>query len=276
MIRLPKQLSLWKTIGLSLLFLAVVGLLDYLTGKLSFLLFYFIPIGIAAWYGGRIAGLALATLSTASWFASYLAFEYYGLGSAIWDLAAVMGVFAAFALLMAALRTARDRAEAAARELAESNKDLQNFAYMASHDLQEPLRGVTLFLELLERQYGNKLDERANEFVHHASDSARRMSQLIRDLLAFSRVQLQEAPFERTDCNEVLHQALADLQTVIRERGAAIQADPLPVLNASPTLMRQLFQNLVSNGIKFHDDARPCGAHQRQRDRWGLEILRAG
>ena len=136
-------------------------------------------------------------------------------------------------------------------ELALSNADLDQFASVASHDLQEPLRAVAGCVELLEKLYREKLDERAGELIHHSVEGARRMQTLIRDLLEYSRVGTRGKGFERTDSGAALDRALANLATAIHESGAVITRDPLPSLDADPTQLPQLFQNLIANGIKF-------------------------
>jgi PAS domain S-box-containing protein len=155
----------------------------------------------------------------------------------------------------------RQAEEALARrtqELARSNAELEQFAYVASHDLQEPLRMVRSYLQLLERRYKGKLGEDADEFIHFAVDGAARMHGLINDLLKYSRVGTRGKPFEPADCNVVLEQALMNLQMVIQEADAEITHDDLPAVMGDEVQLMQLFQNLMGNGIKFRkEDTRP-------------------
>jgi signal transduction histidine kinase len=137
------------------------------------------------------------------------------------------------------------------RELARSNAELEQFAYVASHDLQEPLRMVSSFVQLLARRYKGRIDADADEFIAFAVDGASRMQRLINDLLMYSRVGTRGRPFEPTDCNTVLGQALVNLSTTIEESRAVITSDDLPTVMADETQVTQLFQNLVSNAIKF-------------------------
>jgi light-regulated signal transduction histidine kinase (bacteriophytochrome) len=145
----------------------------------------------------------------------------------------------------------------AAEELARSNKELEQFAYIASHDLQEPLRMVSSYTELLARRYKDKLDTTAMEFIGYAVDGARRMSTLINDLLAYSRVNTRQKPTELVDCEEIFRSTLDNLKIVIRETKASVTADALPTVMGDPTQLQQLFQNLVGNAIKFHGEDSP-------------------
>ncbi len=137
-------------------------------------------------------------------------------------------------------------------DLKRSNTELEQFAYVASHDLQEPLRMVASFTQLLARRYQDKLDQDAKDFIQFAVDGATRMQKLIIDLLTFSRVGTRGQPFISTDTNIVLNNVLINLQTTIEETNATIIWDPLPVIIADESQMMQLFQNLISNAIKFH------------------------
>jgi PAS domain S-box-containing protein len=143
------------------------------------------------------------------------------------------------------------------QELARSNAELEQFAYVASHDLQEPLRMVTSYLQLLERKYKNQLDSSAEEFITYAVDGARRMQFLINDLLNYSRVSTRGQPFEQVDCTAVFERAIANLKFAIEESGALITHDPLPTVMADATQMTQVFQNLIGNAIKFRRELPP-------------------
>lgn len=143
-----------------------------------------------------------------------------------------------------------------AEELDRSNRDLQQFAYVASHDLQEPLRMVASYVQLLARRYKGKLDADADDFIAYAVDGAQRMQNLINALLAYSRVGTHGREFEPTDCNVVLSQAIANLQTAIVESEAVITHAPLPAVMADGSQLVQLFQNLIGNAIKFRSQTR--------------------
>ena len=150
------------------------------------------------------------------------------------------------------LQEANRRLDEQARDLERSNRDLEQFAYVASHDLQEPLRKVSSFCQLLQRRYGGKLDERADQYIEFAVDGAQRMQRLINDLLAFSRVGRSTAEFERVDLREISLAAAAQLETTRSECDGRIVVGDLPVVQGDPTLLRQLLLNLLGNGLKFH------------------------
>ena len=169
--------------------------------------------------------------------------------------------------------TERKQAEAAlarkTEELACSNAELEQFAYVASHDLQEPLRMVSSYVQLLARRYKEKLDSDADDFINFAVDGANRMQALIRDLLAYSRVGTRGERLEPTSCETVLDQTLANLQFAIEENGARVTHDPLPTVLADPSQLSQLFQNLIGNAIKFRRDEAPhvhLGAERRENE----------
>lgn len=137
-------------------------------------------------------------------------------------------------------------------ELERSNRELQDFAYVASHDLQEPLRKISSFADLLRREYGDVLDDEGRHYLDRMQQAAIRMSNLIRDLLTFSRVTTKTQPFEQVDLNEVLVDVLSDLDVRLKETAGRVDAETLPTIEADPVQMRQLFQNLIGNALKFH------------------------
>src|SRR6266513_598742 len=142
-------------------------------------------------------------------------------------------------------------------ELKRSNEELERFAYVASHDLQEPLRMVGSYMQLLSKRYKGKLDANADEFIGYALDGAVRMQRLIEDLLAFSRVGTRGAAFAPTDVNAVLDRALASLKLSIEETGATVTRNGLPTVSADPGQLEHLFLNLVSNALKFRGSTPP-------------------
>ncbi|MEK7349668.1 MAG: ATP-binding protein, partial [Nitrospirota bacterium] len=155
------------------------------------------------------------------------------------------------------LVSARQALEETVAELRRSNADLQQFAYVASHDLQEPLRMVASYTQLLARRYKGKLDSDADEFIGYAVDGASRMQRLINDLLAYSRVTSQGQVFERVDCNGLLEEVLSNLRVAVEESRAVATHDPLPTVMADGGQLGQLFQNLIGNAIKFRGEEPP-------------------
>lgn len=152
---------------------------------------------------------------------------------------------------------AQQSLEESIAELARSNADLQQFAYVASHDLQEPLRMVASYTQLLARRYKGKLDSDADEFIGYAVDGAIRMQRLINDLLTYSRVTAQDKVFESVDCNGLLEEALSNLRVAVEENRAVVTHDPLPTVMADGGQLGQLFQNLIGNAIKFRGKEPP-------------------
>jgi hypothetical protein len=143
------------------------------------------------------------------------------------------------------------------QDLARSNADLEQFAYVASHDLQEPLRMVVSYLQLIQRRYQGQLDQDADEFIHYAVDGANRMQTLIQDLLSYSRVGTRGRAFQWVDGNWIVDQALANLRSTVEYTHAQIEIADLPDIMVDRTQFVQLFQNLLSNALKFHGDAVP-------------------
>jgi len=174
--------------------------------------------------------------------------------------------------------TERKRAEEELRrtseDLARSNKDLEQFAYVASHDLQEPLRVVTGFVQLLKQQYGDRLDADADKYIEFATDGAKWMKLLINDLLAYSRVGTRGGEPAPTDASEVLRRALANLQTGIEETAAEITHSPLPTVRADGAQLVHLFQNLIGNALKFRSQS-PSKIHVdacQEGDHWLFSV----
>jgi signal transduction histidine kinase len=156
-------------------------------------------------------------------------------------------------------------------QLERSNAELQQFAYVASHDLQEPLRMISSYVKLLERRYKGRLDNDADEFIAFAVDGAKRMQGLINDILQLSRLGTREKSLKTTNCEAILQEALTNLRASIDNCCAQVTHDPLPVMTVDPTQLVQLFQNLVGNAIKFRgkDDPR-IHISARPSDGWWL------
>ncbi len=144
-----------------------------------------------------------------------------------------------------------------AEALARSNTELERFAYIASHDLQEPLRTVSSFAKLLDRKHSNELGEEAKEYLKFVTGGVERMETLIRDLLNYSRIDSRGDPFKKADCNTILQLVTENLKASIDSRNAKITVDALPILVGDPTQLGQVFQNLISNAVKFCKESEP-------------------
>lgn len=160
------------------------------------------------------------------------------------------------------------------KELQRSNEELKQFAYIASHDLQEPLRMIASFLQLIERRYKGKLDKDADEFISFAVEGASRLQNMIIGLLAYSRVETKGKPFEEINCSEALGNAISNLRIAIDESGAMITTDRLPVVKADAGQLIQVFQNLIANAVKFRreDPPRIHVSAVRKEDEWVFSV----
>lgn len=180
------------------------------------------------------------------------------------------------------LLLAKRQAEQAAAELTQSNaallranEELGQFAYAASHDLQEPLRTITSFSQLLVRRYRPQLDEQAGAYISHILDGARRMQSLIDDLLSFSQGQASQLMLRRTDLKEVLQLALSNLHSAIVESGAVVTHENLPILTVDAARLTQVLQNLVGNAIKYrkpHEAPRVLVSGTKHQDHWMITV----
>lgn len=171
-------------------------------------------------------------------------------------------------------QVAEDNLGKQAEELARSNEELEQFAHIASHDLQEPLRMVTSYIQLLARRYQGKLDSDGNEFIGYAVDGAKRMQTQINDLLAYSRVTTQGNPLEETDCEDVFNYAVRLVTAAIEESGGAIIRDHLPAVAADASQLVSVFQNLIGNGIKYRNSLSPRihVSAAEQEDEWLFSV----
>jgi light-regulated signal transduction histidine kinase (bacteriophytochrome) len=141
--------------------------------------------------------------------------------------------------------------------LKRSNAELEQFAYVASHDLQEPLRGIAGFAQLIQHRYQGQLDSRADEYITHIVDGTQRMQTLINDLLAYSRIGRRGEPIQVIEAEAALQASLENLNLAIQEYGASITSEGLPTVQADPTQLIQLFQNLIGNALKFRAERTP-------------------
>jgi PAS domain S-box-containing protein len=162
-------------------------------------------------------------------------------------------------------KQAEEQLRATAADLERSNRELEQFAYVASHDLQEPLRMVASYTQLLSRRYQGQLDQDADEFIGFAVDGALRMQELINDLLTYSRVGSRSLELQRVDANTVVDRVISNLGGAIEDSGATVTRDELPTLQADATQLEQLFQNFIGNGIKFRRPEIPPEVHVTAR-----------
>ncbi|GAC1315423.1 MAG: hypothetical protein NVSMB2_06970 [Chloroflexota bacterium] len=174
-----------------------------------------------------------------------------------------------------ARRDVEQRLRAAAAELSRSNTELEQFAYVASHDLQEPLRMVAAYTQLLARRYAGRLDADADEFIHFAVDGAQRMQELIRDLLEYSRAGSRTLRLQAVDVGVVVDDLVHDLGAFVDGASLAVTRDPLPVITADAAQIRLVLQNLIANGLKFHRPGETAAVHVSAHEsgrRWWFHI----
>ncbi len=175
------------------------------------------------------------------------------------------------------LRLEKEKSEALAQKAAElerSNAELEQFAYVASHDLQEPLRMVASYVQLLAKKYEGNLDEKADKYIGYAVEGVKRMQRLINDLLAYSRVGTRGKPCEPLDTSAVVDEVVAALELALRESGGEVTRDGLPTVMADETQFFQLFQNLIGNALKFHgpDAPRVYVGAERNGSEWTFSV----
>lgn len=159
--------------------------------------------------------------------------------------------------------------------LRQSNEELERFAYICSHDMQEPVRMMNSYAGLLEDQSAGSLDEKGTKYLRYIIGNAQRMQKMIQDILTFSRVGREEVQVETVNCNQILNEVLAEFETVVAQKGARVTHGELPTLDASNTLMRVLFQNLIGNALKFQDGGKVPEVHieaVRRENVWRFSV----
>ncbi len=258
--------------------LFLIGYIDYITGhEFSLSAFYLLPISIVALNFSRPIGIFVAAISAlVETMANILGGGFYYSRPLFhfWNMTILMMIYIVIATLVSLLRDAYDKEREKAAELARSNADLKAFAHVVSHDLKEPLRVITGFLRLLEKRYKDKLDKNGMEYIKFTVDSAKRMDELIKDILEYSQVGTKSKEFKTVDCLSVFSKAIFNLQVAILESGALVTHDNLPTVMGDSTLLTSLFQNLLGNAIKFHGAETPKVhiSAERKENEWVFSV----
>jgi signal transduction histidine kinase len=246
--------------------------IEKLVRDTAWLLFIVLMLsGIISWWIGRLLTNDLSVIVNLS---NIVRTGNYGARANLSREDEIGQLAANFNLMLAAIQAQEEQLKVRADKLARSNTELEHFAYVASHDLQEPLRMVSSYVQLLARRYRGKLDQDADEFIGYAVDGASRMQQLINDLLAYSRVDRKGGEIRHADMNEALEVTLKTLQVAIKESQAVIDCAPLPSLPIDTGQIIQLQQTLISNALKFHGDQPPVITIRAQEEEtaWRFSI----
>lgn len=259
---------------LSIVLMFFVGIIDYVTGtELSISIFYLLPISLVTWFINRKTGIALSVAGVIIWFYVDFAAGHVYSHSAIpyWNSLVQLSIFLITVFILAALkveygkkmqlieelRKTEEALAQKARDLARSNTELEQFAYIAAHDLRGPLIVVESYISKLHRRYKERLDKDAERFIKEAVEGIGRMKLLINDLLSYAKAGSKGKNFEHIDCNKALELAIANLKVEIEGRNAMVTSDRLPSISADHSQLVQLFQNLIGNSIKFCREGRP-------------------
>ncbi len=293
-----RRLSKPFLITAGLILVLLVGVADYVTGaELSISIFYLIPISLSVFFVNRRVGVFLSVFSSAVGLTTDLmvGHPYSHRIIVYWNNATQMGFFLIIVFILSALKVeyektvklnadlqaafielskTKDQLERKAQDLARSNAELEQFAYVAAHDLREPLIVAGGYINRLKRLYKDKLDRTADRFVEYTSEAINRMEALINALLAYARVGTKAKDLRVADYNETVECAIANLRVEIEKNSATVTHSQLPALLADRTQMIQLFQNLISNGIKFRGEEPPCihiSAEQKEKE-WVLSV----
>ena len=287
------SLFLWGLTGIFL-----VGFGDYVTGQeIGFTIFYLLPISLTAWFASRNVAVMMCLMSAVvEFWANAAAGRTYSHSLiSFWNSAVSFWFFLLYVLVLSMLKTAyktkikliaelrdsyaelertKEDLERKSQELARSNDDLKEFAYAASHDLQEPLRIIRGYVQLLAKRYKGKLDADADDFIKYAVEGVGRMQRLIKDLLEYSRLGITGETLKPSECTELVERALANLQVAIQESGAEVTYDPLPAIAVDPSQLSRVFQNLIGNAIKFHGGVAPRVhiSSERRGEEWVFSV----
>jgi signal transduction histidine kinase len=287
------SLFLWGLTGILL-----VGFGDYITGQeIGFTIFYLLPISVTAWFASRNIAVMMCLISSVVefWANAAAGRTYSHFLISFWNSAVSFGFFLLYVFILsmvkmeyktkikliaelrdsyAELERTKEDLERKSHELARSNDDLKDFAYAASHDLQEPLRIIRGYVQLLAKRYKGRLDADADDFIKYTVEGVGRMQRLIKDLLEYSRLGINGETLKTSECTELVDRALANLQAAIEESGAQVTYDPLPTVAVDPSQLSRVFQNLIGNAIKFHGEEAPrvhISAEQRGEE-WVFSV----
>lgn len=260
----------------SCLMIVLIGYTDYLTGyELSFSIFYLVPILLVSWFVGGSAGYMTSVLSAAAWLYANISSKHVYSNPVIpfWNMFVRLGFFLIIVTISHLLSDRKKKEELLnqqTKELVRSNAELEQFAAVASHDLQSPLRVITSFLQLLEQRSKGKLNPEEINFIAHAVSATDRMRRLITDLLEYAHVGKKEKDFKPLDCNKVLNTTLFNLAVLIEENNAKVTSTQLPMVMAIESELIRLFQNLIGNAIKYKSENNPeiHISAQRNRGEW--------
>jgi len=285
-----------------LILVLFVGTVDYVTGEeLSISIFYLLPISLITWFVNRRIGILISAVSAAVWYiADFMVGHIYSHPLIpYWNSIVLLGFFFVTVFIMSALKTeyekrknlivelkdaiaklkySENELKQTAQDLANSNVELERFAYVAAHDLKGPLLVVEGYINRLHRRYKDKLDSDADSLIGNAIDGITRMRKLINDLLTYARVGTKTKDFEPINCNDIIKHTVTTLQTDIEKSGAIVTHDELPTILADDIQIDQLLQNLLGNSIKFRREEPPhvhISAEQKE-NKWIFSVCDNG
>ncbi len=264
-----------------LVFVVLTGFIDYKTGEeLSISIFYLLPIIFVTWYINAKTGIIISVISSAVWHIAdfMIGHRYIHVLIPFWNSIVQLSFFLIIVFILSALKTQYEkkstlivelnkildelkRSEVSlkqkTRELADSNAELERFAFVAAHDLKGPMIGIEGHIQRLKRRHSGKLDADAEKLLGYVIDGVERMRALINDLLAYARVSAQTDDLKSVNCNQVIEQAISNIRSEIEEKKATVTHESLPDIRANDIQMVQLLQNLIGNGIKFQSEGTP-------------------
>ncbi|MCB4756963.1 MAG: GHKL domain-containing protein [Elusimicrobia bacterium] len=268
----------------ALFFNLLLASMDYLTGwEFAFSPFYLLPILLVTWFSDMSAGMIISVISAFTWLTvDFLNDHPYSTPFfALWNMLARLFFYLIIAYSLSIRRQKEKYIVSQSRELERSNKelamsiaDLEQFTTAASHDLKEPLRVVSQYLQIIEQRCKNNLDPDISKFINSSINAAGRMDTLINDLLDYSRVIKKERHFLSVNCSKILNEALNNLTVTISQSGTVITSDPLPTLSVVESEFVRIFQNLIGNAIKYRgqDTPRVHISAKSKEGRWVFSI----